>query len=93
MSVVALYVLVDDRGNVIAEYDERAEALRVLDEEIACDPTAADELAVIALDAQGLRVGEPISGPRPRRTHGEWVPVGEWLSQKSQAGGHSGGGA
>lgn len=60
MNEAVAYVLVDNRGNVIADHPERAEALRALDEEIAHDAAAAEALAVIALDAHGLRVGEPI---------------------------------
>ena len=48
-------------ADVVGEFDTRDEAERVLDEAVAADPSAADELAVIEFDENGERVGEPIT--------------------------------
>lgn len=48
-------------ADLVGEFDTRAEAERALDEAIAADPAAADELAVIEFDENGERVGEPIT--------------------------------
>jgi hypothetical protein len=47
--------------DLVGEFDSREEAERALDEAIAADPSAADELAVIEFDENGVRVGEPIT--------------------------------
>jgi hypothetical protein len=46
---------------LIGELDTLAEAERALDEAVAADRSAADELAVIGFDENGERVGEPIT--------------------------------
>jgi hypothetical protein len=48
-------------ADLIGEFDTRREAERALDEAIAADPSAADELAVFEFDENGDRVGEPIT--------------------------------
>jgi hypothetical protein len=48
-------------ADLIGEFETRAEAERALDEAVAADPSAADELAVIEFDENGERVGEPIT--------------------------------
>jgi hypothetical protein len=48
-------------ADLIGEFDTREEAERTLDEAVAADPAAADELAVIEFDETGERVGEPIT--------------------------------
>lgn len=47
--------------DLVGEFDSREEAERTLDEAVAADPSAADELAVIEFDETGERVGEPIT--------------------------------
>jgi len=48
-------------ADLLGEFDTRGEAERALDEAVAADPAAADELAVIEFDENGERVGEPIT--------------------------------
>jgi hypothetical protein len=48
-------------ADLVGEFDRLAEAERALDEAVAADPSAADELAVIEFDENGERVGEPIT--------------------------------
>jgi hypothetical protein len=48
-------------ADLVGEFDSRAEAERALDEAVAADPSAVDELAVIEFDENGERVGEPIT--------------------------------
>jgi hypothetical protein len=48
-------------ADLVGEFDKREEAERALDEAVAADPAAADELAVIEFDENGERVGEPIT--------------------------------
>lgn len=48
-------------ADLIGEFGTREEAERALDEAVAADPSAADELAVIEFDENGERVGEPIT--------------------------------
>ena len=48
-------------ADLVGEFNALAEAERALDEAIAADPSAADELAVIEFDEKGERVGEPIT--------------------------------
>lgn len=48
-------------ADLVGEFDTRKDAERALDEAVAADPAAADELAVIEFDENGERVGEPIT--------------------------------
>ncbi len=48
-------------ADLVGEFDTREEAERVLDESVAADPAAADELAIIKFDENGKRVGDPIT--------------------------------
>lgn len=48
-------------ADLVGEFDTRKDAKRALDEAVAADPAAADELAVIEFDENGERVGEPIT--------------------------------
>ncbi len=48
-------------ADLVGEFDTLGQAERALDEAVAADPAAADELAVIEFDENGERVGEPIS--------------------------------
>lgn len=48
-------------ADLLGEFDKHEEAERALDEAIAADPSAADELAFIEFDENGERVGEPIT--------------------------------
>jgi hypothetical protein len=48
-------------ADLVGEFDSRVEAERALDEAVAADPSAVDELAVIEFDENGERVGEPIT--------------------------------
>ncbi|MGH3114598.1 MAG: hypothetical protein ACRDOP_14145 [Gaiellaceae bacterium] len=48
-------------ADLVGEFDTREEAERALDEAVAADPSAADELAVIEFGENGDRVGEPIT--------------------------------
>lgn len=48
-------------ADLVGEFDTREQAERALDEAVAVDPSAADELAVIEFDENGERVGEPIT--------------------------------
>ncbi len=48
-------------ADLVGEFDSRAEAERALDDAVAADPPAADELALIEFDENGERVGEPIT--------------------------------
>ncbi len=48
-------------ADLIGEFDSKDEAERALDEAIAADPSAAEELAVFEFDEKGERVGEPIT--------------------------------
>jgi hypothetical protein len=55
-----IYAIHSDRGDLLGEWSTSAEAVAVLDQIIAEDPGAADELAVFAFDEKGERIGEPI---------------------------------
>jgi hypothetical protein len=57
MTVFSLFFGAD----LVGEFDAREEAERALDDAVAADPSAADELAVIEFDENGERVGEPIT--------------------------------
>lgn len=57
---VTLFVLFSG-ADVIGEFDTRDEAESALDEAVAAEPSAADELAVFELDQNGERVGKPIT--------------------------------
>ncbi len=57
MTVFSLFAGAD----LVGEFDSREEAERALDEAIAADPSAGDDLAVIEFDDNGERVGEPIT--------------------------------
>ena len=57
MTVFSLFSGTD----LVGEFGAREEAERALDEAVAADPSAADELAVIEFDENGERVGEPIT--------------------------------
>jgi hypothetical protein len=48
-------------ADLVGEFDSREAAERALDEAVAADPAAADELAVIEFDENGERVGDPIT--------------------------------
>jgi hypothetical protein len=48
-------------ADLLGEFDTRAEAERALDEAVAADPSATEELAVVEFDDNGERVGEPIT--------------------------------
>jgi hypothetical protein len=48
-------------ADLVGEFDTLAAAERALDEAVAADPSAAEELAVIEFDENGERVGEPIT--------------------------------
>jgi hypothetical protein len=48
-------------ADLIGEFDSRREAEHALDEAIAADSSAADELAVFEFNENGERVGEPIT--------------------------------
>jgi hypothetical protein len=58
-----LYVLVDDHGTPLGESDDRAAAIRALDELIAADPSAAEDCGITVSDEEGRRGGDPISRP------------------------------
>jgi hypothetical protein len=60
MSGMTVFALLSG-ADLVGEFDTREEAERALDEAIAADPSAADELAVIEFDENGKRVGEPIT--------------------------------
>ena len=60
MSVMTVFSLFSG-ADVVGEFDTREEAERALDQAVAADPSAADELAVIEFDENGERVGEPIT--------------------------------
>lgn len=55
-----LFLLVDDHGTPLGEFDEREAAIAALDELITADPAAAEECGIIIFDEEGRRVGEPI---------------------------------
>jgi hypothetical protein len=48
-------------ADLVGEFDMREEAERALDEAVAADSGAAEELAVIEFDENGERVGKPIT--------------------------------
>jgi len=48
-------------ADLIGEFDTRKQAERALDEAVAAEPSAAEELAVFEFDENGERVGEPIT--------------------------------
>jgi hypothetical protein len=48
-------------ADLIGEFNTREQAERALDEAVAADASAAEELAVFAFDETGERVGEPIT--------------------------------
>jgi len=56
------WALMDSTGNLIDSFDDPAEAAQAARAIIDADPTNANEIAVIAYDAQG----EPIASPRAR---------------------------
>lgn len=56
-----MFVLVDHHGSPLGEFDSREDAVSALEELVKADPSAADECGIVELDAQGRRVGEPIT--------------------------------
>ena len=48
-------------ADLIGEFDSLKDAEHALDEAIAADPSAAEELAVFEFDEDGQRVGDPIT--------------------------------
>jgi hypothetical protein len=60
-----MFFLVDDHGSPLGEFKTREEATHALEQLIAEDPAAAEECAVIELDARGRRVGEPVTHATP----------------------------
>ncbi|MGH3091297.1 MAG: hypothetical protein ACRDOG_03060 [Gaiellaceae bacterium] len=56
-----MFFLVDDHGKPLDTFRTRDEAVAALESLIADEPRAADECAVLELDATGARVGEPIT--------------------------------
>lgn len=58
-----LYLLIDDNGTPLGEFDDREAAIAALDALIAADPASADDCGIVVLDEQGQRVGEPIARP------------------------------
>lgn len=56
-----MYVLVDDHGGHLGEFDSRAAAVRALEELIARDAAAADDCGVVEIDDKGRRIGDPIT--------------------------------
>lgn len=54
-----------DRGDLLGEWATEAEAVAVLDDVIADDPSATEELAVFGFTDEGQRVGEPIPRGAP----------------------------
>jgi hypothetical protein len=57
MSLFSLFAGAD----LIGEFDARDDAERALDELVAAEPSSAEEFAVVEFDANGKRVGEPIT--------------------------------
>jgi hypothetical protein len=60
-----MFFLVDDHGSPLGEFKTREEATAALEELIVADPQAAEDCAIIELDARGRRVGEPITRTTP----------------------------
>lgn len=56
-----LYLLIDDHGTPLGEFDDREAAIAALDKLIAEDPSAAEDCGVVVLDEHGQRVGETIA--------------------------------
>jgi hypothetical protein len=56
-----MFFLVDDHGSPLGEFKTREAAADALERLIADDPLAAQECAIIELDARGRRVGEPVT--------------------------------
>lgn len=54
-----LYVLVDDFGTPLGEFDDEGAAKCALADLVAIDPSAASECSVIALDEAGRRADRP----------------------------------
>lgn len=48
-------------ADLIGEFDSLEDAERALDEAVAANPSAAEELAVFEFDEDGQRVGDPIT--------------------------------
>lgn len=54
-----MYFLIDDHGEFLGKFETREEALAAYESFVEDEPLA--EVAVIQTDAQGNRVGEPIT--------------------------------
>ena len=57
---MSLYVLTDDHGETLGEFETEAAAVRALTDLVNADPQAADDCYVVLLDDQGRRTSEPI---------------------------------
>jgi hypothetical protein len=53
------YVLLDSTGNLLASYRDEDEARAMLEQLIADDPDAADDIALMTYDDQGELAADP----------------------------------
>lgn len=64
----AMFFLIDEHGEYLGKFPTVEAAMAALDELVQGEIAAQDEVAVVELDRNGRRVGEPIR-------HGESVPA------------------
>ena len=56
-----MFYIVDEHGESLGQFEDRASAVAALDALVDDQPLAADECAVIELDDRGHRVGQAIT--------------------------------
>jgi hypothetical protein len=56
-----MFYIVDEHGQSLGKYENRAEAIAALEALVDDDPLAVDECAIIEIDGRGKRVGQPIT--------------------------------
>ncbi len=54
------FMLMDSAGNALAAFETRPEAIKAFQMLLGDDPTAKDEVALLAFNRLGFAVGEPL---------------------------------
>ncbi len=62
-----MYLLVDDHGERLGEFEDRGEAIHALEQLVQSDRSAAEDCAIVELDRDGHRTGEPLTNETSRR--------------------------
>lgn len=76
------FVLLESTGNLIASFRDEGEARAALDELLADDPAAIDDVALLTYDDEGATVADPIFGvvTAPAATLVDENPLDRWFA-------------